>query len=462
MRSWSVAGAILLGSLAGCERDAGRGTAELGWQVEAAGLEQRGRPAQALGVLARAVEAGQRPAADVAAVGLLARHREIGRALQRARLASEAFPDRAEVLEAHYHAAAANQLFDEAREVAARLLVLRPGDPVLLRHLGVLEIHGRDLDRAVDLLELSCELDPSSFASWYALGRARETLDAEPGAIEAYRRASALLPGTTAARWRLARLLSRGSPARAREVLGDVDPGDLSAEGLYLLATLEMRLGRTESGEELLERHRRLRAHQERDEHDRVREAAKLEEAVDRLAVGETGRAEDALAEAERAGSAGREADREVVRAEILRARGDDWRALEALTRAVDRRPRSWRLRYLVAEQLLRGGLAAQALVQLDRAATLQPLALEARELRLRLLQELRPGETAAESEVVDALRIFALPSQREAQRDERGCLVGAARIELLFDLVQLGHPAPGSGEDPIPMDDPLPAAARP
>lgn len=461
MRPWSVAGAILLGSLSGCARDAGRGP-ERAWQVEAEGLEQRGRPAQALSVLARAVEAGERPAADVAAVGLLARHREIGRALQRARLAAEAYPDRAEVLEAHYHAAAANRLFDEAREVASRLLPLRSRDPVLLRHLGVLEIHGRAVDRAVDLLELSCDLDPRSFASWYALGRAREMLDAEPEAIEAYRRALALLPGATAARWRLARLLSRRSPARAREILGDVDPGNLPAEGLYLLATLEMRLGRTQSGEDLLERHRRLRADLERGEHDGVREAAKLEEAVDLLAAGKTAQAEEALVEAQRAGRARREADREVVRAEILRARGDDWRALEALTRAVDQRPRNWRLRYLVAEQLLRGGLAAQALVQLDRAATLQPLALEARELRLRLLRELRPGETAAESEVVDALRMFALPSQREAERDERGCLVGAARRELLFDLVQLGHPTPGSGEDPIPMDDPLPSAARP
>jgi len=457
-----VGWAILLASLAGCGRDAERGTPEAAWQLEAEGLEQGGRPAQALGVLARALEAGERPAADVVAVGLLARHREIGRALQRARLASEAFPDRAEVLEAHYHAAAANQLFDEAREVAARLLILRPRDPVLLRHLGVLEIHGRAADRAAELLELSCELDPSSFASWYALGRAREMLDAGPEAVAAYRRAHALRPGTPTARWRLARLLSRESPARAREVLGEVDPARLPAEGLYLLATLEMRLGRTESGEDLLERHRLLRAEQERAEHDGVREAAKLEEALDGLAAGETGRAEQALAAAESSGSAERESDREVVRAEILRARGDDWRALEALTRAVERRPRNWRLRYLAAEQLLRGGLAAQALAELDRAATLQPLALAARELRLRLLRELRLGEAAAESEVVDALRVFALPAQREAERDERGCLVGAARSELLFDLVQLGHPAPGSGEDPIPMDDPLPAAARP
>lgn len=457
-RSGLASVASMAALLAACEVAAPPRDAEPEWKLEAERLEASGRPAQALVAAYRAVEAGRRPEADLLAAGVLARHREIGRALAVARRAAADYPGDEGVLEAHYRTALANQLLDEARRAAEALVARRPGDAVALRHLGILELQSHREEAAIERLEAACRLEPGSYASWFALGRAREAADEVAGAAAAYRRACALAPAETSCRWHLARLTARAAPEEALEILGDVDVDEMPLEAVYLAGSLEMRLGRPEIGRRLLDLHRDRQAARELDEQQTIRRAVKMEDVVHGLADGDLDRARRALAQSERLG-AGREGDRLVLRAEILRLQGDDWGAVEALSRAVAARSGSWRHRYLFAEQLVRVGLAERSLAQLDRAATLQPLALEARELRLRQLRLLRPEEVDAEDGVVGALRFFALPEQRRAERDELGCLRGAARTALLFDIVQLANLSAAPGDDPIPLDDP-PATA--
>jgi tetratricopeptide (TPR) repeat protein len=98
---------------------------------------------------------------------------------------------------------------EEAEHHLSRAGQLAPWLAPARRGLGVLLLRDGRLDGAVRELEAAAAADGESFATWFALGRARALAGDEDRAAQAFRRALALRPEHVRAREELARLESR-------------------------------------------------------------------------------------------------------------------------------------------------------------------------------------------------------------------------------------------------------------
>ncbi len=455
-RRWVGVGPALLAALSagGC----GGAASEEPWRAEMDRLAAAGRPLEAL-EMAAAAGAEAQPAADLAAARLLFTYRRVGWALDLLRELREKYPEHPEVLDLHYQTAAANQLYEEAVTSATALRERRPGDGRLLRHLGVLKLQLRDPAGALPDLEEASRRDPESFATWYVLGRALEMPNRDREALAAYRRALEIDPSHAEARWRAARLLVRfGELDEAERRLAALGAGaDPAPKVLYLMGTLEVRRGETEAGRRLLATYDRLFHEQEERAEARRRYNAQLVEVVFRLAeppaAGEPRRVALALERArEFAGEHGDER-LAVLEAELALRQGRGAAAIETLAPAVGIRPRDWRIRYLLAEALHGLGLDVRALAELEVALRLQPLAIEARRLRVRCLPAAALEERSREEVRVKLLERFDRKWGGPPAPPELEQLVQDERAALLFDVVQMHPLAQLADEEALPMD---------
>ncbi len=440
---WALSGA-LLAAACGSPAEAPE------WRLEAERLAREGDPVAVLETYRQAAAAGASPQAELAAVRFLLTYQKLGWALATLRQLAESHPNEAEVWRLRYQTALANRLYDEARESAGRLHRLTGDDGAVLRHLGVLEIKNRQADRAAELLRRSLAIDGGSAAGWYALGRAEEMAHRPRQALDAYTRATRLAPSDPVARWRRARLLARqDGEAEALRILEQLSAeGTINTSGLYLLGSLRLRHGDREAAEELLASHRRRAREEKHAKEQRKRRQSLVEEVLIQVRDGDHEEARNLLSELR--GAHGADERLDVLEAEIWIAEGSLTRATELLHRALRRRPRGWRYRYLLAETFDRLGLHAQASREIEAARRLQPLALAIRRLDLRLAEQAGdPAQVSRKRDQLETLEAYAL----DEQRDLVVPLAGDARTRVLFDLIQMHPLAMAPQEEGIPLD---------
>ena len=404
-------------------------------------------PVEALAELRRAPD--HSASAKLAAIEILIRYQKLGWAYHHARALTLGQPENAAAWRLYYLVALSSRQDEEAMRAARRTLELGGDDARVLRHLGILSLHQRRLDEAIELLERSLQVEDAA-VTHYALGRALELTGDDHAALQAYRRVEALAPDQPQLSWRQARLLARLEEGEAAYgLLSDAAArGDLPPQGLYLLATLETQLGEPERGRRLLEEYEadRVRQRQEREARERHDHAAS--EALDALLGDEAATALRAIEDL-------RQEHGEDVRLDILEAEGRARssqlaRAAELAARALEQRPRGWRYHFLYATYLEALGFGTQALQSAARAVTLQPLALEPRRLVLSIAEQLEhPALAEQQRQAIEVLEHYAPPEDPVMHPH----LDGDGRDRLLAALVRGPGALAAPDEDAIPMD---------